>query len=618
MTTRPAWIVAAALALGQAGSVPAQKPAPDRADGTVRPTNPEPAARSVRIDVVVTDRRGAPVLDLKPEDFQLVENGVAQRIDAVELRVTAADGSGATPFPIENDADELRAARDPDTRIVGLILDEFHVGAGAASERVRQAVRQFIDERVHPGDLLAIMKPLDPVTAIRFTRDRSLARQAVESFAGRKGDYTPRTEFEKKYMGRAPAAVEFARVQIVMAALRAMVMKLGELETGRSAVVLVSEGFDLPDTRSRERRVPEVQGLIRAASRFNVAVYTFDPSGGEALDASGADAGTEATLQSIAARTGGEAVAGTADLLSGLARVSRDLDAYYFVSYTSTHAADGRFYDIQVRTTRRDARVRTRSGYWAPLRSELLSARSEERRSAPVRALRRSPLIQTWLGLTVNPDGTERVTFTWEPANGASRAAPVPHSMFVTVTRDGSVLYEGEISSARAQARGLLERAARFDTPPGRIQVDLTIYGADGSQIDTAAHDIDVPDAGRADPLILPPQVFRAGSAREFRELLAADAPAPVPSRTFRRTERLLLRVPAYSASGASIRLTARLTNRRGQVLRGLAPAIIGSSGITQFDLPLASLAPGDYTIDLTASSERGSARELILFRVTG
>ena len=128
-----------------------------------------------------------------------------------------------------------------------------------------------------------------------------------------------------------------------------------------------------------------------------------------------------------------------------------------------------------------------------------------------------------------------------------------------------------------------------------------------------------MPDVNRADPLILPPQVIAASSAREFRQLAGDPLAAPVPSRTFRRTERLLLRVPVHSASGTPIELAARLLNRVGQTLRTLnkmrAPAPDGS---TQFDLPLAWLAPGEYTIELSATSTRGTAKEVVRFSVTG
>ena len=39
---------------------------------------------------------------------------------------------------------------------------------------------------------------------------------------------------------------------------------------------------------------------------------------------------------------------------------------------------------------------------------------------------------------------------------------------------------------------------------------------------------------------------------------------------------------------------------------------------LIQFDLPLARFAPGEYSIEVAARSDGGTARELIRFRITG
>jgi hypothetical protein len=162
------------------------------------------------------------------------------------------------------------------------------------------------------------------------------------------------------------------------------------------------------------------------------------------------------------------------------------------------------------------------------------------------------------------------------------------------------------------------ETSAAFEAAPGRVLLDFVIMGQDGTQIDTGSQDIDLPDPAKPDPRILPPQVFRAASAREFRETLANAAAAPVPGREFRRTERLLLRIPAYSPSGAEIALTATLVNRMGQPMRTLEPIAPTADGVRQYDLPLAWLAPGEYRVELTAKTPTAAAREAIRFRVTG
>ena len=616
------WQMLVALALA-AGLAPGLDPAARQAHG-VAPAEPETAPRTVRLDAIVTDRRGTPLLDLKASDIDVVEDGVVQRIDSVELRSTRTPAAPAEP--ITSAAEEERAARERGTRVFALLLDEFHVNQGADTERVRAMALKFVEEEIRPADLLLVMKPLDSQTGLRFSRDRDAARAAIAAFEGRKGDFAPRTSFERQYLGHAPEAVRDARAQIVTSALRAITMRLGELDAGRSAIVVVSDGFVRPQPRGRDERPPQLQGIVRAASRYRVAVYAFTPGIPAPHPPSGSDADPGlATLQSLAVETGGEAVFGDADLLPALARVARDLDAYYLLTYTSTHPTDGRFYGVEIKVKRTDAQVRARSGYWAPLRSELVTGirPSGAPVAAPMRVLRRSPLIETWLGLTIGPDGRTQVLFTWQPASPTpgKRLTSDPRVVSLKAqTPDGQILFEGQLSPASGERMGLQQpTSAVFDAPPGKLQLDLVVLRADGSRADMAAADVDVPDVSKAEPVILPPQVFTAASAREFRELSEDPAAAPEPGREFRRTDRLLLRVPAYAASGAPVTVTAQLVNRQRQVLRALPPMPSPSGrGVAAFDVPLGWLAPGEYAIELTATTSAGSAKETIRFRLRG
>jgi hypothetical protein len=271
--------------------------------------------------------------------------------------------------------------------------------------------------------------------------------------------------------------------------------------------------------------------------------------------------------------------------------------------------------------------VRTRAGYWAPLPSELRTTSAITRFSAlpPIatRALKRSPLIDSWFGLVAEPDGKRRVMFTWTPAVlavPARRPAGRPDVVALKVTTpSGTVLYEGEVGPAHAGGSGLRPNLAVFDTTPGRLQFDLTILQADGTKLDFGAQDYDVPAVRGATPVILPPQLFRAQSAREFRELSADANAAPLPAREFRRTEWLLLRVPTLDPGGNAVQVSARLINRVGASVADLVamPRETGAA-LAQFDLSLARFAPGEYSIEIAAQSSGGLARELIRFKITG
>jgi hypothetical protein len=113
------------------------------------------------------------------------------------------------------------------------------------------------------------------------------------------------------------------------------------------------------------------------------------------------------------------------------------------------------------------------------------------------------------------------------------------------------------------------------------------------------------------------PEVLRARNAREFRTVDQDPAAVPVSAREFRRTEQILIRVPAYGPEGQTPVVTARLLARLGQAMREL-PVEHAPDGVNhQIDVPLAGLAPGDYIIEVTAKSAAGEVKDLVGFKVT-
>jgi VWFA-related protein len=549
---------------------------------------------AVRLTAVVTNARGQLVGGLRAADFQVIVDGAPRPVDALEFN----DGGAKT------------------RRVVALLLDEFHVDA-SNSAAVRDALLPFVDLHLRSGDRAVVFKPLDSLTTIQLTDDIGAIRRAIGTFEGRKGEYAPRTVFEQSYMAQAPDAVVSARAQIVSSALRAVAAHLGEMPGVRPAIVLVSDGF----ARQRaDRNLPaNLLSAVRVANRGDVPVYVFAPS----VVAAGAGAPADsvdpahAALQAIAAQTGGDLTAGVASFADGLARMVRDLDAHYVLTYQPPHGDDGRFHSVEISLKRPGTRIRARAGYVAPLSAEL-RARATPPPVMTTRMLRRSGLIQTWSGVTKGSEGKPRVMFTWEPAppRAGGAARPRPAILVVTAaTPAGAVLFDGSIGAVGAVLPNGTANRAVFDAPAGRVHIDVRILDAKGVVLDDDARDLDVPDFQGARATILPPAVLRTGSAREFRAVAGDPDAAPVPSREFRRTERLLLRVPAYAAGGGPAHVSATLLNRWRQPIRAVpATDASPSDGVTQFDVPLAPLAPGEYTIRLTA----GGVTEHVTFRVRG
>ncbi len=89
----------------------------------------------------------------------------------------------------------------------------------------------------------------------------------------------------------------------------------------------------------------------------------------------------------------------------------------------------------------------------------------------------------------------------------------------------------------------------------------------------------------------------------------------PVIEREFRRTDRLLVRVGAQSGT-ATPALTARMLNREGGQMSVL-PVTAGPGGLSQVDVSLAALPPGDFLIEVAAKDGGEQTATLIAIRVT-
>ena len=550
------------------------------------------APARVRIATVVTDRQGKTVAGLTARDFEIREDGVVQPLVSVE-------------------------PRRPEPRRLALLLDEFHVSESDAA-RVRDAIQEFAARRLREDDVVVVLKPLDSLTSIRLTADREALQRAVQSFEGRKNNLAPRNKLEEETLGRVPALVENGRAQVVLSGLRALATQLGSAP-GRSAILLVSEGFAAPSRRMNVRGLPDADVVERFANRYDVPIYAFDPRAAD----DDADAGA-AMLARLVSETGGTYARG-GDLAAHLGRAAAEIDSGYTLTYQPARADDGRYHPVTVSVVRRQADARTRRGYVAPPSAETRRAMRDALASGPIlptRLLRRSPLVDVWSGVIRASKDVGRVVVTWEPGRGVTGTLKSGAARVVlkATTKDGTVLFDGMLAPVRIGeiADATSPDRAEFDAPPGRVQLDMTILGLRGERLDVDARDLDVPAMKGTAALLLPPILIATQSAREFREVIADANAAPDPSRSFRRTERLVIRVPVYTGGGP-VTVSARLLNRLAQPVLDLGPMPDVGPGVSQFDLPLAPLAPGEYFLQFTVTGPAGQPlNQRVPFKVTG
>jgi len=652
----------------------------------VIPQLPTPVFRGgidfVRVDVIVTDKAGRPLGDLTASDFEVTEDGKPQSIETfklVELDGGLMPGPDGPPREIRTDADEeLEAARD-DVRLFGVFLDDYHV-RDSTSMSVRQSLARFIETQLGPSDMIGLMYPLQPLSAVRFSRNHDAVGRAVQQFLGRKYDYRPRNTIEEQYAHYPTEMVERIRNQVSLTAIEGLIVRMGSLKEGRKALVLVSEGYSNmlpPQLRDQNAQMPgfgnpaarnpmaglndpneqraaffanddlqrDMQRLFAAAARHNVAIYTLDPRGLATNEfgidqniASGVDRTylfqTQDTLRQIAEESDGRPIVNRNDLTIAMKQIVMDSSAYYLLGYRSpTGAADGKFHQVRVRVKRPGVQVRTRRGYWAVTPEEARVAltppkpgppKAVETALAAIAAPVRSRVVRTWIGTDRGANGKTAVTFVWEPvpprAGDPARAEDRPARVMLTAsTADGAPVFRGRIPEGGGTASPAPAGASRvtFEAPPGPLSLRLAVESTGAETLDSEVREIAIPDMTVSQTVFGTPQLFRARTVRDAQQVRTDPNAIPTAVREFSRTERLLVKITAHGPGGARPALTARLLNRSGQPMNDV-PLAPAANDVPLADIPLAGLVPGEYLLEVAASGPGGEAKELIGFRITG
>lgn len=459
----------------------------------------------VRVDAIVTDSKGNSIIDLKPTDFEVTEDGKPQTVESFKLIKVDETIDETPPREIRTLFDEESEAQREDVRLFAIFLDDYHVRRGGALS-ARQPLSNFLRMQLRPSDMVVIMYPLTPLGDLVMSRNHEVMARAVERFDGRKYDYIPRNQFEEQYARYPAETVERIRNQVSLSALKALVTHMGSLREGRKAIILVSEGYTNylpPQLRdpiasmpgfgntsrlnpgaeasgntaedrarffSQTEMISDLRQVYDAANRNNTAIYALDPRGLAAFEHDineGVGLRTDAdmlkitqdTLRILADETDGRAIVNQNDLDKGLKQVVRDTSVYYLLGYNSTKAPqDGKFHEIKVRVRRPGAQVRHRKGYWALTTEETAKAVAPPTPAPPKdfetalatigqRSRTQPDVVRTWLGTTRGENGKTKVTFVWEaiPPSPGTRAEEPARLTVTALAPDGSTVFRGRV-----------------------------------------------------------------------------------------------------------------------------------------------------------------------------
>ena len=503
-------VTTAAVMVAQQAPAPPQPPAQPQDQQPAQPPRIKTGINYVRVDVIVTDRQGKPVLDLTQDEFRLKEDGRAQSIESFAVvKIDEVAQIDAPPPPeIRSVFDEQREAARPDVRLFVLFLDDYHVRRGNDMV-VRKPLIDFIENQLAPNDMVALMYPLTSINDLSFTRNRKSLVSAIERFEGRRFNYQPRNEFEERYAYYPAATVERVRNEVVMSALKGAAIKMGGLREGRKSIIFVSEGFtnmlppqlndpvaampgignpargnssaansDRSEWLAQTDMISDLSRIFEEATRNNTSIYPLDPRGlapfeydinqgiGLQVDKKHLDLSLD-NLRALADNTDGRAIINRNDLAAGMKQIIRDASGYYLIGYNSSQApTDGKFHKIDVDVTRKGVEVRARKGYWAYTAEDAARATAPPKPETPpavatalasIAEPPRGRPARFWIGTTRGETGKSRVTFVWEPvppAPGERRAAggdAASQVMLTAVAPDGRPLFRGRVPDQPSQ-----------------------------------------------------------------------------------------------------------------------------------------------------------------------
>jgi VWFA-related protein len=617
-------------------------------------------AHLVRLDVSVLGKDGRPVRGLTPDDFEVMEDSVRQDLVAFQAVEVPDPGEGRDDWIDSVPGDVVSNERQPG-RVFVIILDDALIPQDPSSVLAAKRIVRDVIAQLGLYDLAAIVFTSDGRNAQDFTDDRRRLLATLDRFAPGNAtwQYNPlpgdiRVNPDSGY--HLASLQTLINTIDTLAAIRhasrtiVWVTPGVPMDVGQAAPQRGDPRNTALERMAHLRLIDLSKDLLSRARLANVAIYPFDPCGLGGLGAiSKGPSASQAMdfLVQAASSTGGRATVNTNAFGDGIRRVFVENGAYYVIGYQPrVPPTDGRFRRLEVRVTREGAHVRTNSGYRPdppqPARIVKPAEVLEQAIAEPV-AVRELPLAATAAVFAIDsgrrgavaialdvrqpipdrPQG-ERVNITTE----LRTAAFSPDGIAKGVQRHTArvVVRPGATGSAQYEA------LSKIDLPPGRYRLRLAAYDTNAAKAGSVMLDVVVPDflreSASVSGVILAVTPARPSAPRDLLQGLVPLV--PTAQRTFRGGDRVFGFFKIYQPSSrtvlaATVRIT--LTDRGGQLRfektqligadRFVDPARPGAQVMTRTgfrdassepvaalraadvedELPIASLAPGDYVL---------------------
>jgi VWFA-related protein len=267
-------------------------------------------ANLVNLDVIVKDKKGKVVKDLKAEDFVVLENGVKQNIEFFNATLgTDSSSKGTEPVTVTT---ETSTPRLQPQNLVALVLDGQTTEA-TNLKPVRDGIVKFVRDRITTDDSAALFAIAGGLQLLQpFTQDKDKLVSAVEKSThisaqaktSEQRELSAAIDKLRNDLAGAPSLEGITTQAGGSAALQAMITKrvleqflqlrstLSNQQTrpilaalaaiceglrpmrGKKTLVMFSQGFVASEVLDWQ-----VQSTIDIANRANVSIYIIDSSG---------------------------------------------------------------------------------------------------------------------------------------------------------------------------------------------------------------------------------------------------------------------------------------------------------------------------------------------------
>ena len=335
----------------------------------------------VSLDVIVRDAKGQFVADLKPQDFELYEDGVKQDLVSFVLSHGGRTYNQKAPPSIAVQegvyVPASRPTSDASGRVFLLFIDDYHLDFGV-TPKTRELLKKMLKSLIHDGDMYGIVTTGTSSVAQQLTYDRQILESAITRITG--NALKPSEILNRGSWGsQGPIEVRH-RARVAFETAYELVKNLERIQNRRKAVIYISSGYDFnpfektrfeqeverlgttaesltydPFQITRESQaslneadlVAELTTLTRAARRANAAFYTIDPRGliagqdiAEEINATDFQdyiRETQTTLRVLAEETGGFAIVNMNDFDKGIKRIDSETSDYYLIGFYSSN-----------------------------------------------------------------------------------------------------------------------------------------------------------------------------------------------------------------------------------------------------------------------------------------